>query len=221
MHPAWTALLLGRIYPRCSLVAPCRAGASPLSVLRWVSPRSARYPRRARTGATVPLRSGVLLFGGEGAAARWSRDGGDVATRRRRLGRWTRGGGKDGHDHADARDSLAHARRARDARPGAGAHARLHLAGGAVPAGARLDHRRSDGRDADSGLVRRLRRRDTRTSAYGRPASRGGASGRLPCSSTRNRISLPGTPSCSAATATRSGSTSRSGRAPARGAGPT
>ena len=42
MHPACTALLLGRLWPICSLVAPCQAGASPLSVLRGVSPRAAR-----------------------------------------------------------------------------------------------------------------------------------------------------------------------------------
>ena len=41
MHPACTALLLGRLWPIGSLVAPCQAGASPLSVLRGVSPRAA------------------------------------------------------------------------------------------------------------------------------------------------------------------------------------
>ena len=37
-----TALLLGQICPIFSLVPPCQAGASPLSVQRGVSPRAAR-----------------------------------------------------------------------------------------------------------------------------------------------------------------------------------
>ena len=47
MHPPWTALLLGRICPIGSLVAPCQPGASPLSVLRGVSPRTSRPSRCA------------------------------------------------------------------------------------------------------------------------------------------------------------------------------
>ena len=39
-----TALLLGRIWPICSLVTPCQPGASPVSVRRGVSPRAAKFP---------------------------------------------------------------------------------------------------------------------------------------------------------------------------------
>ena len=46
-HRRFPALLLGRLWPICSLVAPCQAGASPLSVLRGVSPRA---PRRSARG---------------------------------------------------------------------------------------------------------------------------------------------------------------------------
>ena len=41
-----TALLLGQICPIFSLVAPCQAGASPLSVRRGVSPRAVEAGRR-------------------------------------------------------------------------------------------------------------------------------------------------------------------------------
>ena len=47
MHPAWTALLLGRICPICFLVTPCHAGASPFSVRHGVSPRTAWNSTRA------------------------------------------------------------------------------------------------------------------------------------------------------------------------------
>ena len=40
--PRLTALLLGQICPIFSLVAPCQAGASPLSVRRGVSPRAGK-----------------------------------------------------------------------------------------------------------------------------------------------------------------------------------
>ncbi len=54
MHPAWTALLLGRICPIWSLVAPCHAGASPLSVRRGVSPRTASAPANAGSRSGGP-----------------------------------------------------------------------------------------------------------------------------------------------------------------------
>ncbi len=54
MHPAWTALLLGRICPICFLVAPCHAGASPFSVRRGVSPRTVKGRGPAGAGVRNP-----------------------------------------------------------------------------------------------------------------------------------------------------------------------
>ena len=49
-----TALLLGQICPIFSLVPPCQAGASPLSVQRGVSPRAANQARAACAMTTTP-----------------------------------------------------------------------------------------------------------------------------------------------------------------------
>ena len=46
-----TALLLGRIRPVCFLGAPCWPGASPVSVRRGISLRTAGSPRSRRPGA--------------------------------------------------------------------------------------------------------------------------------------------------------------------------
>ena len=50
-----TALLLGQICPIFSLVAPCQAGVSPLSVQRGVSPRAASVSAAAEDAATTRI----------------------------------------------------------------------------------------------------------------------------------------------------------------------
>ncbi len=69
MHPGWAALLLPRIPPVFSVVAPGQPGASPPSVRRPVYEMSSRPALTPRRG--VVLLSGVLVLAALVAAPRW------------------------------------------------------------------------------------------------------------------------------------------------------
>ncbi len=76
MHPAWTALLLGRICPIWSFVAPCHAGASPLSAPRGVSSRTAsdrRAPVRVESQEPPSRPTGRRQVVRERPRLRWNR----------------------------------------------------------------------------------------------------------------------------------------------------
>ena len=56
MPPGWTASLLGCIWPICSLVAPCHAGATPLFPL-WCDATSHHGPLKTQPGYCLGFRT--------------------------------------------------------------------------------------------------------------------------------------------------------------------